>query len=351
MNKQNSFDTCENEIELHVYDNIEQKEHQCYLYLTDEQMQRVFDLLDANPAAEFADLPEDIRKAADEAVAEYALEHPLSGNYKMQKNIPDDMITLYAVNHADDEDDELTEEEIKELQAISTKDELFRYIDKKLTDEDREVIRKADPSDLHFGFGTWIRNTFIYSDWVDIEAILFGGDSSEPIFIHEDEMSSQIIECYQTYLNNNTITNMIETTSKQEYEAAVEAYRAQGKSVITFQLKGEYFEQIVKGEKKQEYREITEKNETKLLKMDADGYAVEDENGNSVPKHYDAIQFLNGYNANRACMLIEIKDAFTEILVDANNEPISYEKENGDVFVCEQLTYDLGQILVLKHKG
>lgn len=144
---------------------------------------------------------------------------------------------------------------------------------------------------------------------------------------------------------------MLETTSKTQFEKTVTAYKAQGKRVVTFQLKGVYFDQILKGEKKQEYREITEKNEAKLLRMDADGYAVENEFGNSVPKKYDAIQFLVGYHTDRQCMLVEIESAFTEIYVDEEGNPISYEKDNGDVFICELLTYNLGNIIAVKHNG
>lgn len=125
-----------------------------------------------------------------------------------------------AYNAEEELDDELglSPEEIDAIQAIETKEQLFEYIDKKLTDEEKEEIRKSDPIDLHFGFGTWIRNTFIYSDLLDIDAVL--GDEEDDnllvdpeigkkfhfrISIHPDDISGTIIELYQQHLRETKI--------------------------------------------------------------------------------------------------------------------------------------------------
>lgn len=118
-------------------------------------------------------------------------------------------------NAEEELDDELglSPEEIDAIQAIETKEQLFEYIDKKLTDEEKEEIRKSDPSALHFGFGTWIRNTFIYSDLLDIDALLedeeddnfladfeIGKKFHFRISIHPDDISGTLIEQYQQHL-------------------------------------------------------------------------------------------------------------------------------------------------------
>lgn len=121
-------------------------------------------------------------------------------------------------NAEEELDDELglSPEEIDAILAIETKEQLFEYIDKKLTDEEKEEIKKSDPSDLHFGFGTWIRNTFLYSDLLDIDALL-GDDEDENWIVdpktgekfhfrmpmHTDSVSERVIELYQQHLQEN----------------------------------------------------------------------------------------------------------------------------------------------------
>lgn len=109
-------------------------------------------------------------------------------------------------------------EEIAAIQAIETKEQLFEYIDKQLTDEEKEEIRKADPIDLHFGFGTWIRNTFLYSDLLDIDALL-GDDEDDNCIVDPetgekfhfhmpmipDMESERVIELYQQHLQETKI--------------------------------------------------------------------------------------------------------------------------------------------------
>ena len=45
---------------------------------------------------------------------------------------------------------------------ILTKEDLFSVIDACLSIEEKRELMNADPADLHFGFGTWIRNEFIF---------------------------------------------------------------------------------------------------------------------------------------------------------------------------------------------
>ena len=125
---------------------------------------------------------------------------------------------------------------------------------------------------------------------------------------------------------------------------------------ITLIIKQCYFDEIIKGTKKQEFREVRPTTIKKLLQLDSDGYEVEDENGNAIPIRYDALQLYVGYAKNRASALVEIKSAYCEIITDENGEPIIYEHgidENGEplVWVTEQVVYSLGKVLAYKPKG
>ena len=116
-----------------------------------------------------------------------------------------------------------------------------------------------------------------------------------------------------------------------------------------------YFDEIIKGTKKQEFREVRPTTIKKLLQLDEDGYEIEDENGNSQPIHYDALHLYVGYAKNRASALVEVKSAYCEIIADEKGEPIIYEhgtdkKGNPLTWVVEQVVYNLGKVLAYKPK-
>ena len=119
---------------------------------------------------------------------------------------------------------------------------------------------------------------------------------------------------------------------------------------LTLIIKQCFFDEIIKGTKKQEFREVKPTTVKRLLLLDKDGYEVEDENGNAQPIKYDAIQFYVGYNKDRDSALVEVLGAHCEIFIDENNEPITYEHgrdKDGNplVWVAEQVVFDLGKIL------
>lgn len=125
---------------------------------------------------------------------------------------------------------------------------------------------------------------------------------------------------------------------------------------LTLIIKQCYFDEIIKGTKKQEFREVKPTTIKRLLQLDSDGYEVEDENGNAIPIRYDALLLYVGYAKNRASALVEIKSAYCEIITDENGEPIIYEHgidENGEplVWVAERVVYNLGKVLAYKPKG
>ena len=120
-------------------------------------------------------------------------------------------------------------------------------------------------------------------------------------------------------------------------------------------IKQVYFDQIINGTKTQEFREVKPTTIKKLLQLDEDGYELEDENGNAIPIHYDAIQFYVGYNKDRDSALVEVKDEYCEIFLDENNEPIIYEdgtdKDGNPLeWVSEQVVFNLGKVLEVHRK-
>ena len=123
--------------------------------------------------------------------------------------------------------------------------------------------------------------------------------------------------------------------------------------ILNLIIKQVFFDQIIEGTKKQEFREVRPTTIKKLLQLDDEGFEVEDEVGNSVPIKYDAIRFFVGYNKDRDSALVEVTGAHCEVFVDENDEPIIYEHgrdKDGEplVWVAEQVVYDLGKVLELQ---
>lgn len=117
-----------------------------------------------------------------------------------------------------------------------------------------------------------------------------------------------------------------------------------------------FFDEIIKGTKKKEFREVKPTTIKRLLQLDEEGFEIEDADGNAQPVKYDAIQFHVGYNKDRDSALVEVVGSHCEIITDENGEPIIYEHgidENGEplVWVTEQVVYSLGKVLAYKPKG
>jgi len=88
----------------------------------------------------------------------------------------------------------------KKKKNIQTKEDLFMMIDAKLSMEEKRELMKADPAELHFGFGTWIRNEFIYSGNYPIDE-LYGDEEGDDFLISSpDVISGKIIEDYIEHL-------------------------------------------------------------------------------------------------------------------------------------------------------
>ena len=88
----------------------------------------------------------------------------------------------------------------KKKKNIQTKEDLFMMIDAKLSMEEKRELMKAAPAELHFGFGTWIRNEFIYSGNYPIDE-LYGAEEGDYFLLSSpDVISGKIIEDYIKHL-------------------------------------------------------------------------------------------------------------------------------------------------------
>ena len=125
--------------------------------------------------------------------------------------------------------------------------------------------------------------------------------------------------------------------------------------ILNLIIKQVYFDQIIKGEKTQEFREVKPTTIKKLLQLDEEGLEIEDKYGNSLPIEYDALRLYVGYNKDRDTCLVEVKDAYCEIFLDDNDEPITYEygtdKDGNPLeWVAEQVVFNLGKVLEINGK-
>lgn len=113
--------------------------------------------------------------------------------------------------------------------------------------------------------------------------------------------------------------------------------------ILNLIVKQKYFDKIIAGTKKQEFREIRPSSQKKYCELDEDGYCKEVD-GILIPRHYDAIRFYVGYNKNRDSALVEVKGANIELFVDENDEFILMQ-QNGEEYYAAQVVYDLGEVL------
>lgn len=112
------------------------------------------------------------------------------------------------------EDDALfSPEEIELQKKIETKEELFEYIDSKLSEDERKMVMNSESWELHFSFGVWLRNLIIYPGIIDVDYLLLDEDSNAieidgVIHLvkigHPDMESSKLTEAYQEYLREKT---------------------------------------------------------------------------------------------------------------------------------------------------
>jgi hypothetical protein len=102
--------------------------------------------------------------------------------------------------------------------------------------------------------------------------------------------------------------------------------------ILKMTLNKEFFDQILSGEKIEEYRDFTPFWESRLLEKDTEEI---------VFREYDAIEFKNGYGAEVPTMLVEWKGADLVLYDDA---PDDSEDPEDYYFII-----DLGKILETKN--
>lgn len=100
---------------------------------------------------------------------------------------------------------------------------------------------------------------------------------------------------------------------------------------IDLQIERKYFDQILSGEKKKEYRAISDYNIRLLCDCD-----IKD-NLYYTRRDITHVRFVNGYKKDRAVMVVEVKGIFHEEFIDF----IPDGMKRGD----QALTIELGDIV------
>lgn len=108
-------------------------------------------------------------------------------------------------------------------------------------------------------------------------------------------------------------------------------------NTLYLNIKQEYFDQIMAGTKTQEFREVKPTTIKKLLQLDANGFEIEDEEGNSQPIHYNAIHFRVGMNKVADEAIVEVKGEHVEVLEFLVNEDGQYlTDDNGGLILYDE---------------
>lgn len=113
--------------------------------------------------------------------------------------------------------------------------------------------------------------------------------------------------------------------------------------ILVLIIQKKWFDKIMSGEKKQEFRELRPTTYKRYVECDQKGIAIE-KDGVFVPKNYDAIQFFVGYNKDRERALVKINKAEIEVFTDDEDNVIVYDY-HGEDYWAAQVVYDLGEVL------
>lgn len=120
---------------------------------------------------------------------------------------------------------------------------------------------------------------------------------------------------------------------------------------LTLIIKQKFFDEILSGKKKKEFREIRPTTSKKYIVYTVGGKEYSDpdnlpEEGDVdiKPIAYDAIRFYVGYAKDRASALVEVKGATVELFVDEDGNDIVYEYK-GQEYIAAQIIYDLGDVI------
>lgn len=133
----------------------------------------------------------------------------------------------------------------------------------------------------------------------------------------------EIIELVVEKIMDGTILNYTYNATHQCLEKRIikkdSQFDTTGMKVLTLNIKKVYFDQIMSGKKKIEYREVKQTTLNKYTYIDA-------ADGKRYLRRYDALHLYVGYHKDREHAIVEVKD-------------ITYSKEDNEVL------YHLGMIL------
>lgn len=126
--------------------------------------------------------------------------------------------------------------------------------------------------------------------------------------------------------------------------------------ILTLSIKQKFFDEIIAGTKKQEFREIRPNNAKKYFRYELNGKEYDDPDSipsedeepgsvNLIPVKYDAIKFLTGeYKGKRPYAIVEITDSAIELFQDEDGNDITYQYQ-GKEYIAAQIVYDLGNVI------
>lgn len=132
-----------------------------------------------------------------------------------------------------------------------------------------------------------------------------------------------VIETIVRRIQNGTIVDYAYNAEIQCLQKVVKkhvsTYDVTGLKVLTLNIKKVFFEEIMKGEKTEEYRELKQTTINRFTYID-------ESDGKRHLKWYDVIRFYVGYHRDRESALVQIKD-------------INYDKDSNAVI------FSIGNIL------
>ena len=113
---------------------------------------------------------------------------------------------------------------------------------------------------------------------------------------------------------------------------------------LNLSIKEIYFNQILSGEKKSEFREIRHNNVSRYCQVDQNGEVIVVD-GEIQTVAYDTITFYTGaYVGKRPKMVVQVEKAEAYVLEDEKGELITYEVDGVEYYAAE-IEYHLGAIV------
>jgi len=130
-------------------------------------------------------------------------------------------------------------------------------------------------------------------------------------------------------------------------------------NILTLSIKQKYFDEILAGTKKQEYREVRPNNFAKYGRIiipypDGERYKDFDEvpemfdnaEWGIEPVKYDALKLLTGaYTDKRPYLIVEVESAEIYEIIDEHGKPYIIGEGTEDEYSMHEIEYSLGKIL------